>query len=293
MATITVTYAANTLANAGAVPTADQQADIEYAAAQWAGILNNDLSINVQVWAVDMSNTPLNAMCIPGIFQAADSTLTNPQAKLSGAIAQDDAAIDLVVVMDTVTPWVLGTNPAPAVAPGQYSLATTIMHELCHGLGFLGLCNVYPPAQGASGQGIYTTANTLIPGLESTVNAMEPPVVLPANYFPTIPITGFAVITPFANLFWYADGVLVKGTAANDYTAFMGDESIFIGNVNQPGVGEYIVLTADGAQFDPFTTCDHITGANYLMNPSTEGQYYAVPDASSRAILRLIGWTVA
>ncbi len=293
MATITVTYAANTLADAGAVPTAAQQADIEYAAAQWAGILNianPGLTINVQVWAVDMSATALNAMCIPGIFQTADSTLTNPQAKLSGAIAQDDAAIDLIVVMDTVTPWVLGTNPAPVVAPGQYSLATTIMHELCHGLGFLGLCNVYPPAQGAPGQGIYTAANTLIPGLEGTVNAMVPPVVLPANYFPANPITGFAVITPFANLFWYADGVLVKGAAADDYTAFMGTNSIFIGVMP---AGQYTVLTADGAQFDPFTTCDHITGANYLMNPSTVGQYYAVPDASSRAILRLIGWTVA
>lgn len=289
MAIINVIYAA------AAVPTAAQQTDITYAAAQWQAILNvadPNLTINVQVWAVDMTGTGLNAMCIPGFVQTVNQTLTRPQAKLLGlgGIAQNDPAIDLVVVMDTVTPWVLGTPPAVLPVGGQYSLATTIMHELCHGLGFLGLCNVYPPAQGAPGQGIYTAANTLIPLLQGTVAAMVPPVVLPANYFPAAPITGFAVITPFAHQFWYANGALVKGVAADDYTAFMGADSIFIGVMP---AGQYTVLTTNGGQFQPFTTCDHITGANYLMNPSTVGQYYAVPDASSRAILRLIGWTVA
>jgi len=292
MVTINITYAAD------ATPQADQQADIEYAADQWQAILNIEepgLTINVQVWAVDMTATNLNAMCIPGFIQVEDQeTLTRPQAKLLGlgGIDQDDPDIDLIVVMDTVTPWVLGTPPAALPAAGQYSLATTIMHELCHGLGFLGLCDVIPP-EGVPGQGIYTDADALIGLLEQTVNAMNPVVAIPDYFFPDPVINGFAVISPFADLFRYGIGGLVKGVATDDYTAFMGHNSILIGNINEPGVGVYIVLTADGGQFEPFTTCDHITGANYLMNPSTIGQYYAVPDASSRAILRLIGWTVA
>lgn len=276
-----------------AMPTNKQKADIKYAAVQWAEILDDDLSINVQVWAVNMTGTGLNAMCIPGFYQVADHpTLTRPQAKLLGAIASHDLNIDLVVVMDTETEWVLGAESVLEVAAGQYSLSTTIMHELCHGLGFLGLCNVYPPVGPAAGQGIYTAANTLIPLLKRTAAVMNPAVTIPENFFPDSALTGFAVITPFADLFWHSNEELVKGMPEDDYTAFtfMGVNNII--SIGTIPAGQYTVLTANGGQFEPFITCDHIIGADYLMNPSTEGQYYAVPDASSRAILNLIGWTV-
>lgn len=272
-----------------AMPMHKQKADIKYAAIQWAGILNNDLSINVQVWAVAM-NVGLNAMCIPGLYQATDHpTLTRPQAKLLGAIAGHDLNIDLIVVIDTATPWVLGTPPELTLAAGQYSLATTIMHELCHGLGFLGLCDAAPRALSSNlhGLGTHSAADRLIKLLNLAVKVMDPNVDIPEHFFPYHAKTGFAVRTPFANLFKYTDAKLVRGKPKNDYTAFMGDN----GNIVIDST-EYIVLTADGRQFRPFTTCDHITGADYLMNPSTEGQYYAVPDASSRDILRRIGWTV-
>ncbi len=272
-----------------AMPTNKQKADIAYAAAQWTKILNDDLSINVQVWAVSM-NIGLNTICIPGFYQGADQpTLTRPQAKLLGAIAGHDLNIDLIVVIDTATPWVLGTDPAPEVATGQYSLATTIMHELCHGLGFLGLCDAAPRALSSSlhGLGTYTAADRLIKLLNLAVKVMDPNVDIPEHFFPDPPKTGFAVRTPFANLFKYTTAKLAKGEPTNDYTAFMEDNGSIVINSS-----EYIVLTADGRQFRPFSTCDHITGADYLMNPSTEGQYYSAPDASSRDILRKIGWTV-
>ena len=281
--TINLTYAVN------AVPTVQQQADIQYACTQWAQTLtarHHNMAINVELWAVDMTATGLNGMCIPGVLQTTNSTLTRPQAKLATLIAGDDPAIDLVVVMDTMTPWVLGTPPAVAIGPGQYSLATTMIHELCHGLGFIGLCNVDNIV--VPHIGIYTDAN-LIARLNVISDFMNPPVIVPAHFFPPAPVSGVAVATPFAVLGQYVSpgNVLVKGFGADDYVAFMAANDIFIASAAAPG-GFYTLLT--GAPFQPFTSCDHITGGPYLMNGSTVGQYHAGPDAASLDILSLIGW---
>lgn len=273
-----------------AVPTVPQQADIVYACNQWALALTNrhhNLTINVEFWAVDMSATGLNGMCIPGIVQTAAATLTRPQAKLSGAIANpNDPAIDLVVVMDTTTPWVLGTPPLIPVAGGQYSLATTMLHELCHGLGFIGICNVDTGVM--PHVGIYTDAN-LIAYLNIVVGAMNPAVAIPAHFFPALPVSGIAVATPFAQLFHYSSpgNYLTKGFGPDDYIAFTTANDVIIPSAVAPG-GFYTAVT--GAPFQPFTSCDHITGGPYLMNSSTVGQYYAAPDAASLDILGLTGW---
>lgn len=273
-----------------AVPTAPQQADIVYACNQWALALTNlghNMTINVEFWAVDMSATHLNGMCIPGIIQTGNSTLTRPQAKLSGDIGNpNDAAIDLVIVMDTTTPWVLGTPPLIPIAGGQYSLSTTMMHELCHGLGFIGICNIDMTV--VPNVGIYTDAN-LIAQLNHVVGLMNPMVVIPAHFFPVLPVSGIAVVTPFANLFGYASpgNVLLKGFAPDDYVAFVTVNDVVIQSPAAP-TGFYTVLT--GAPFQPFTSCDHITGGPYLMNSTTVGQYYAAPDAAALDILGLIGW---
>lgn len=267
-----------------AIPTVNQQADILYASNQWELALNangHNLTINAEVWAVDMSATPLNAMCVPGLIQTANATLTRPQAKLSGDLVRNDPAVDIVIIMDTVTPWVLGTPPLVAVGPNQHSLSTTIMHEICHGLGFLGLCNVDTTVM--PNIGIYTDANLLVQ-LTATLGAMVPVVTLPAYFFPAVPASGFGVITPFANLFQYVPPLLVKGTPADDFVAFTTANNIIIHSPN----ANYTVLST--LPFHPFTTCDHIVGAPYLMNPSTEGQYYPAPDAASLDILQLIGW---
>lgn len=288
MATINVTYEPT------AMPNALEQADIAYAAAQWAATLANALTINVRVWAVDMTGTDLNAMCIPGIVQTLTRTLTRPQAKLSGDIADPlDLAIDLVVVMDSMTPWVLGTLPVPVVPIGGYSLATTIMHELCHGLGFLGLCNVGVVA--GVNAGIYSDASTLIPTLTAIQGMMNPPVDLPyAGFIPVGLASGFAVVTPFAELFQYTAPpmALPKENPGNAWVAFLsalGNISIQIDDQPLPPI-LYSVYTSN--PFQPFTTCDHISDPGCLMNPSTAGQYFAAPDLASKNILRAIGWDI-
>ena len=267
-----------------ATPPVAQQNDIQYACTQWEIALTargHNLTINVEVWATDMGATGLNGMCIPGIMQTPNSTLTRPQAKANAILAPNDPAIDLIIAIDSTTAWILGTPPVVPLGPGNYSLSTTFMHELCHGLGFLGLCNVDTTV--VPSVGIYTDANLLLI-LNATVALMNPVIIIPPHFFPIVPVSGFAVITPFANLFHYVPPALNKGVAADDFTAFTTANDIVINTLH----ANYTILT--GAPFQPFTTCDHITGANYLMNPTTMGQYYAAPDASSLNILGLIGW---
>ncbi len=105
------------------------------------------------------------------------------------------------------------------------------------------------------------------------------------NFFPNKPENGFKWITPFADLFTYNQG-LKKGTAADDYKAFTTTAAIQL-TANQK---VYNVLSE--SPFSPFTTCDHIEGGPFLMNRSTMGQYYKLPDDASKNILKAIGWTV-
>ena len=265
--------------------------------------LANALTINVEVWAVDMTATGgLNAMCIPGIIQVLAQgpkvTLTRPQAKLTGDILNPhDPAVDLVVVMDTNTHWVYG---AGNLGEGQFSLRTTIMHELCHGLGFLGLCYAAPPDGALAGNGTYSAANTLLPILEQTVGLMVPKVTIPDHFFPGQPVSGFAVMTPFAKQFVYTGNPPgVKGKAADDYTAFLSAPGSIRINIAQQGPNPGLVYVVEtGTPFQPFTTCDHITGKvpgtnlSNLMNKTTAGLNLGSPDASSRNILKAIGWNI-
>lgn len=264
-------------------PSQAERLCIQYACDEWIATITNDLTINVNVCATDMSATGLNAMCIPGLLLNNNITRTRPLAKLNGNIQPNEQDIDLLVVMDTQTNWVLGTGVNVQVNYNQYSLATTIMHELCHGLGFLGLCNVGVVQQ--QNVGVYTNTN-LIPILNGVVQIMNPQVVIPVHFLPGNLADN--QLTPFANLFVYTDNTLQKGNPANDYTAFTtggnGRIEVAANNIS------YEILSQN--PFQPFTTCDHITGAQYLMNPSTIGQYYEHPDNASKNILRQIGWNI-
>lgn len=264
--------------------------DVVYAAQQWANTLQDDVVLHVQVWWVDMSATGLNGLCIPGIVQTAGQggqTLTRAQAKLQGLLAPDDPRLDMVVALDSTTRWVLGHAPYVPVGPTQFSLATTAMHELCHGLGFLGLCNV----DNNTHTGLYSDPN-LIGLVQQVAGLTQPAVTIPPYFFQPAPVA--SRLTPLANLFTYANPNLHKGTAADDYTAFTtAPVSITAQGLTlvHPQPQPTTVLT--GQPFQPFTSCDHVvTPQACLMNSSTQGHYFASPDATTLNLLRAIGWTV-
>jgi len=275
MATITVSYTA-------APPTAAQQADIEEAAAQWSAAILDPIDLDIAVSIVPLPGAH-NAMCIPGIVQADGNTLTRAQAKLLNVPIEypDAGRLDMVILVDSATPWITGFAPPPVVGAGQYSLLTTILHEMCHGLGILGLCS----ADVAHTTGTYSDT--------ALINMLPAPLV-PAGFFPAGLQSGAGWITPFASLFSYQGTLagLVKGNPLDDYVAFLSTP----GPVVIPhSVGSFTVLTGDN-HFVPFTTCDHIDGVDpatnipFLMNSTTDGLFMPAPDAASRALLKAIGW---
>lgn len=264
-----------------AQPTAAQQVAIQYAVQQWEQTIQDPITINLMVCAVDMSATRLNGMCVPRIFQNANLTLTSAQAKQLGLVPAN-AAIDMYVFMDTLTPWVLGIGPRVLVRSGELSLSTTMMHEICHGLGFLGLCNV--DTQAVPPTGIYADTSLILLA-QATIALMNPVIQLPAGYFP--PGLANNILTPFDNLFQYTNPAWQKGIPADDFIAFTTVGGIEV----TPGQNPPITVDT-GAPFQPFTSCDHIVGNPYLMNPSTVGQYYQTPDYATIDILRSIGWTI-
>lgn len=276
MATIHIIY------DPAHTPTAPQQLDIAEAALQWGAVLQNVLNIYVKVLAVPLPGAH-NAMCVPGVVQHGGQTLTRAQAKLLGVPIVDAAvpALDMVILINSGTAWITGFAPAPVVGPAQYSLLTTIMHEMCHGLGVLGLCNV----NSVAATGAYS---------DTALIGLLPPGVAPASFFPAGLQNGYGWRTPFAALFAYQGvlALLTKGNAADDYVAFMSAPGPVVVPV---AAGNYTLLTA-GGHFIPFTTCDHIQGADplthvpFLMSSSTAGLFMATPDASSRDILRALGW---
>jgi len=280
MVTIKVSFA-----EGEARPSEQEQADIKRATTAWECTLKDDVGINVQFWKVDMSATGagLNALCIPGIVQESGETLTRPQAKLKGVSLPNPDDLDLVVAFDAKTPWLHGEVRPEA---GAFSLSTTMLHELCHGLGFSGLCGIDASAE----LGIYSDVS-LIERLQLVTGAMRPKVDIPVYFFPDTLQSG--QMTPFAALFSYADGALTKGKPGDDFIAFTTKPK----SITVPAASAtYVVTTADGAgAFKPFTTCDHIQsphGGHYLMSPSTAGLYLAAPDAPACELMQAIGWTL-
>src|SRR5471030_115560 len=190
-------------------PTALQRLDILQAAQVWSGVIQDNLVFDIQVGAHALGGAH-NAMCIPGIVQDAGRTLTRAQAKLLGVAIVDIAvpAFDMVILIDNATHWVTGFAPVPHVGPAQFSLMTTVMHEICHGLGMLALCGVDNAAQ----TGTYSDT-ALIAGL--------PQGVAPASFFPAGLVAGYQWLTPFSALFAYQGvlAILTKGVAADGYAA--------------------------------------------------------------------------
>ena len=113
--------------------------DVEYACMAWAKILDHPIEVNVDVYIADNLGGGLNGVCVPGIFQEKDQTLTRPQSKMLEKIDPNDAKTDLVIVLHK-TGWVFG-DPGQIQING-YSLRSTMLHEICHGLGFTALCNI-------------------------------------------------------------------------------------------------------------------------------------------------------
>jgi hypothetical protein len=134
-ATIDITY--------NFVPPAAQTA-IDHAASIWESILVSPVPIKAMVTWVPMAGNALGITFPNGRKDFASAPI--PQTWYATALANSIAQLELNpgesdfdIFLDSGTNWYLGTD---GLTPnGQYDLVSAALHEMGHGLGFIGLSN--------------------------------------------------------------------------------------------------------------------------------------------------------
>jgi len=124
------------------VPTAAQDA-IRFAANVWGTYLDSEVPIRVAVDWEDRMDTRLLASAGPSTlfrdFQGGEPNTWYPVAlaeALAGVGLNDDADPDITVNANSTANWYFGTDGN--TPRNQIDLASVMLHELGHGLGFLG-----------------------------------------------------------------------------------------------------------------------------------------------------------
>ncbi len=121
---------------------ADAQAAIAHAADIWGGILASPVTIKVRVLWFPLGSAALGVTFPNGRrdFPGAPLASTWYATALANSIAGlelNPGENDMDIYLNSGTNWYAGTDGQPSA--GQHDLVTVALHELGHGLGFVGL----------------------------------------------------------------------------------------------------------------------------------------------------------
>ena len=112
---------------------------MEYCTEVWSQYIASDVTINVSVSLQELKRNvnayakPTNYYAIDEIYYPAALAEKKKGKNLNGTDA------DIEVVINKTMNWYLKTDEIPESLPkGVYDLTTTLLHELAHGLGFIG-----------------------------------------------------------------------------------------------------------------------------------------------------------
>ena len=127
--------------NYNGVPT-DAQTCITYAANIWSGILVSDVPIKLLVSWLPLGTSTLGITFPNGRRDFANAPLDSTWYATSlansiGNVELNPGENDIEIFLSSSANWYTGIDGNPAA--GQYDLASIVLHEICHGLGFVGL----------------------------------------------------------------------------------------------------------------------------------------------------------
>ncbi len=155
--------AANIVVTYETVPPADVKAVFEKAAATWSTVFSSDVPINVNVkWASLATNVLGSAGASVNVrnFVGANRLNTFYPIALAEKMAHKNlngTNPDIVATFNSdFTAWYIGTDGVPTI--NQIDLYSVVLHEMGHGLGFIGQVSVDNGEAGYSYPGIFDQA---------------------------------------------------------------------------------------------------------------------------------------
>jgi hypothetical protein len=154
---------ANIVVTYETVPPADVKAVFEKAAATWSTVFSSDVPINVNVkWASLATNVLGSAGASVNVrnFVGANRLNTFYPIALAEKMAHKNlngTNPDIVATFNSdFTAWYIGTDGVPTI--NQIDLYSVVLHEMGHGLGFIGQVSVDNGEAGYSYPGIFDQA---------------------------------------------------------------------------------------------------------------------------------------
>lgn len=126
----------------------EQEDAFLYATTLWSQYLISDVPIKIAAHMQLLLPGQLGITFPNGRMNFPDAPVPDVwyATSLANAISgseQNPGEVDMEIYLSSIANWYLGTDGA--TPPGQYDLVSTVLHEICHGLGFLSLANYTAP----------------------------------------------------------------------------------------------------------------------------------------------------
>jgi hypothetical protein len=257
---------------------------VQRAVATWGQLLNSPLPVRVRaIWEPQIQLPPnLSAMCIPQGRQGlhnltADTWYASSVAKKLAGGDPNLGEQDMALLFNTQLPWYGGTG---APGPNQYDMESITLHEMGHGLGFVGLFWYDAPFGSYGNNAILNALPPVPPALLGFV--------LPGDLFGWPSQYGRKVIDSNNVLLvsgTYGNGSVQVGQALN---GAVGNGQLRYRRPTMPQGGHVLYVPP---AFAPFSSIEHLNDVNSLM-------YFTIPvgaqhrqvDPPVLDILRDLGW---
>ncbi|MBL7938643.1 MAG: T9SS type A sorting domain-containing protein [Flavobacteriales bacterium] len=261
------------------------QPAIEHAAGVWGGILVSDVPIKVSVSWTALGGSSLGVTFPNGRkdFPGAPVDSTWYPTALVNSINQAElnpGEDDINVYLNSSTNWYLGLDGDPPA--GQYDLVSVFLHELGHGLGFLGL--------------------TKKEGAEGSFGAIQASDIAPLTT--TFPWPELDTLPGIFDRFLQAQDLTMLTDVANPSNTlgslFTSGQLRWNGTNGLIASGGAVIRIYSPSPYESGSSCVHLNEATYpngnpneLMTPHVSpGQSNHWPGPIVIGVMRDIGWVV-